>query len=73
MNARTVAGALAGALCLVAGWSLAGTATAGGRPPTTVGVRNGASEFSFSLSRTKVNRRARRSSSTRTPARTLTT
>lgn len=55
MNARIVAGALAGALCLLAGWLLAGTATAGDKPPTTVGVRNGASEFSFTLSRTKVN------------------
>ena len=54
MNARPVAGALAGALCLVAGWSLAGSASAGDKPPTTVGLRNGASEFSFTLSRTKV-------------------
>jgi len=53
MKARIVAGALTGALCLVAGWSLAGTATAG-EGPTTIGLRNGASEFSFALSRTKV-------------------
>ncbi|HYH62009.1 MAG TPA: hypothetical protein VD766_09095 [Solirubrobacterales bacterium] len=54
MTARRVASALGGALCLVAVWSLAGSASAGDKPPTTVGVRNGASEFSFTLSRTKV-------------------
>jgi len=32
----------------------AGSAPAGIEGPTTIGVRNGASEFSFSLSRTKV-------------------
>jgi plastocyanin len=53
MKRRLAAGALSAALCLSAGWSLAGWATAEGGP-TTIGIRNGVSEFSFSLTRTKV-------------------
>ena len=53
MSARLAAGAVSAALCLAAGWSLAGSASAG-NGPTTIGVRNGTSEFSFVLTRTKV-------------------
>ena len=53
MTQRLAAGALSAALCLAAGWSVAGSATAGGGP-TTIGIRNGVSEFSFFLTRTKV-------------------
>ncbi len=44
---------IAGAVLLLLAGGLAGSASAGGGT-TAVGVRNGASEFSFSLSRTKV-------------------
>lgn len=47
------AGALVGALILALAGTLAGSAAAGGGL-TTIGIRNGTSEFSFSLSRTKV-------------------
>ena len=53
MTFGRAAGALAGALCLLAGWSLAGPASAGDGP-TTIGVQNGATERSFTLTRTKV-------------------
>jgi len=53
MTGTRFAGALAGALILVVAGTLAGSAAAGGGP-TTIGIRNGTSEFSFSLSRTKV-------------------
>jgi plastocyanin len=46
-------GAFAGAVLLLALGSLAGSASAGGGT-TFVGVRNGSSEFSFLLTRTKV-------------------
>ena len=53
MNSVRMAGALAGAVCLLAGWSLAASASAGGGP-TTIGVQNGVEERSFSLTRTRV-------------------
>ena len=53
MNSVRTAGALAGALCLLAGWSLAASASAGDGP-TTIGVQNGVEERSFSLTRTRV-------------------
>ncbi|MDX6588325.1 MAG: hypothetical protein QOI31_2798 [Solirubrobacterales bacterium] len=52
MNAGTRAGALVGALLLLAG-GLAGSASAGDGP-TAIGVRNGVTERSFTLTRTKV-------------------
>lgn len=54
MSVRYAGLAVAGTLCLVASLSLAGTSIAGGDGPTTIGLRNGASEFSFALTRTKV-------------------
>lgn len=56
MNAGRRPAALIGVLLAVAGGgALVGSAAlAGDRPPSTIGVRNGDSEFSFSLSRTKV-------------------
>jgi plastocyanin len=53
MTGARVAAALAGALLLLAAGGLAGTASAG-ESTTAIGVRNGISEFSFSLSRNKV-------------------
>jgi len=53
MKSGRTAGALAGALCLLAGWSLAGAASPG-EDPTAIGVQNGATERSFTLTRTKV-------------------
>jgi len=53
MTRARMAGALAGTLLLLATGALAGSASAGG-DATTIGVRNGTSEFSFSLTRTKV-------------------
>jgi uncharacterized cupredoxin-like copper-binding protein len=52
MSAGTRAGALVGALLLLAG-GLAGSASAGDGP-TAIGVRNGVTERSFTLTRTKV-------------------
>jgi hypothetical protein len=52
MSAGTRAGALVGALLLLAG-GLAGSAWAGDGP-TAIGVRNGVTERSFTLTRTKV-------------------
>jgi plastocyanin len=53
MSAARTAGALAGALLLLATGSLTGAASAGDAT-TTIGIRNGSSERSFSLTRTKV-------------------
>jgi plastocyanin len=53
MSGRPAACALSAALCVAAAWSLAGPASAG-RAPTTIGVKNGVSEFSFTLTRTRV-------------------
>lgn len=53
MTAARMAGALAGALLLFGAGSLTGSASAGDSP-TPIGIRNGSSERSFSLSRTKV-------------------
>ena len=49
VHARRVVAAVAGASAL---W--AASASAGDKPPTAIGVRNGVSEFSFALSRTRV-------------------
>ena len=53
MMRAPLAGALAAVLVLLAAGILAGSAAAGGGL-TTIGIRNGASEFSFALTRTKV-------------------
>jgi len=53
MMRAPLAGAVVGALILVVAGILAGSAAAGGSL-TTIGIRNGTSEFSFSLTRTKV-------------------
>jgi plastocyanin len=53
MTVRRAVVALAAVSLLVLPGALAGPASAGDGA-TTIGVRNGASEFSFSLSRTKV-------------------
>ena len=54
MNLRFTAGALAATSLALAGGGLAIPASAGDGP-TTIGVRNGVTERSFSLSRTRVN------------------
>lgn len=54
MTRGRTAGALAGALLVLAAAGMHGSAMAG-NGPTTIGVRNGLSERSFALSRTKVN------------------
>ena len=53
MTARGLGGTLAVVSFVLAGSSFAAPASAGDKL-TTVGVRNGASEFSFALSRTRV-------------------
>lgn len=54
MNLRLTASALAAISLFLAGGGLAIPASAGDGP-TTIGVRNGVTERSFSLSRTRVN------------------
>jgi plastocyanin len=54
MNALPRAWALVGALLLLAGGFLAGSASAGRSGTTAIGVRNGATERSFTLTRSKV-------------------
>jgi plastocyanin len=53
MTARRAGELLVGAMLMAATWSLASSASAGDGP-ATLGIRNGSSEFSFSLTRSKV-------------------